>query len=260
MAFTILAQVGAENPNKVLATTIVSYSLSSIMTGVAFYIMGYCKIGYLIGFFPRHILTGCIGGVGWFLVVTGLEVSAGLEGGLTPIFETLKHLFRSTTIALWTAPLLLALTLLTLKRWINHQYLEPIYFISITAIFHFLVAVIPGTSLSDSRSSGWLFEPPPGNVPWYHFWQLFGKLVKRSRLLDHISSLVLVFKLVEWKAVASTIPAMLALTFFGVLHVPINIPALAMSTGEDNVDLDRELRAHGISNAVSGGCGSIQVL
>ena len=52
---------------------------------------------------------------------------------------------------------------------------------------------------------------------------------------------------------------MLALTFFGILHVPINIPALGLSTGEDNVDVDRELRAHGLSNALSGLCGSIQV-
>lgn len=52
---------------------------------------------------------------------------------------------------------------------------------------------------------------------------------------------------------------MLALTFFGILHVPINIPALALTTGEDNVDVDRELKAHGMSNAFSGLCGSIQV-
>lgn len=51
---------------------------------------------------------------------------------------------------------------------------------------------------------------------------------------------------------------MFALTFFGVLHVPINVPALGFSTGEDNVDVDRELIAHGISNALSGFAGSIQ--
>ena len=63
----------------------------------------------------------------------------------------------------------------------------------------------------------------------------------------------------DWSALGTTIPAMLALTFFGILHVPINIPALGLSTGEDNVDVDRELRAHGLSNALSGLCGSIQV-
>jgi SulP family sulfate permease len=51
---------------------------------------------------------------------------------------------------------------------------------------------------------------------------------------------------------------MFALTFFGVLHVPINVPALAFNVGEDNLDLDRELVAHGISNALSGLAGSVQ--
>ena len=59
-------------------------------------------------------------------------------------------------------------------------------------------------------------------------------------------------------ALFRTIPAMFALTFFGILHVPINVPALAASIGEDNIDVDRELIAHGISNALSGLMGSIQ--
>lgn len=52
---------------------------------------------------------------------------------------------------------------------------------------------------------------------------------------------------------------MLALTFFGIIHVPINVPALGFIMGIDNVDIDRELKAHGLSNALSGFCGSIQV-
>lgn len=52
---------------------------------------------------------------------------------------------------------------------------------------------------------------------------------------------------------------MFALTFFGILHVPINVPALGISTGEDNLNVDRELMAHGVTNALSGFAGSIQV-
>lgn len=51
---------------------------------------------------------------------------------------------------------------------------------------------------------------------------------------------------------------MVALTFFSLLHVPINVPALAQSTGEDNADLNHELKLHGFSNFVSGCVGSIQ--
>jgi SulP family sulfate permease len=51
---------------------------------------------------------------------------------------------------------------------------------------------------------------------------------------------------------------MLALTFFGILHVPINVPALALNTGEDHANLDHELKLHGYSNFFSGAAGSIQ--
>ena len=75
MAFTIMETVGEERPQAVLATTILSYALSSILTGLVFWLMGQCHLGALIGFFPRHILIGCIGGVGFFLVVTVCSAS-----------------------------------------------------------------------------------------------------------------------------------------------------------------------------------------
>jgi SulP family sulfate permease len=67
------------------------------------------------------------------------------------------------------------------------------------------------------------------------------------------------FNLVDWPSIVRTIPAMAALSFFGILHVPINIPALAIAAQEDDLNLNRELIAHGFSNAISGFVGSIQV-
>ena len=51
---------------------------------------------------------------------------------------------------------------------------------------------------------------------------------------------------------------MFALSFFGVIHVPINVPALAAAVGEDDISVNRELIAHGISNTLSGLVGSVQ--
>jgi SulP family sulfate permease len=53
---------------------------------------------------------------------------------------------------------------------------------------------------------------------------------------------------------------MFALSFFGIIHVPINVPALGAAVKEDNLDVNRELIAHGISNTLSGFVGSIQVI
>lgn len=242
MAFTILARVGEGEEKKaaVLATTIAAYAMSSVLTGAVFYIMGLCKLGSLIGFFPRHILIGCIGGVGWFLVATGLEVSARLHGNLEYDIPTLQKLFRSDTVALWIIPLVLAIVLQNAKRWVKHPLTDATFFLSIIAVFYYYVAAIEELTIPELRNRGWIFAAPDAGKPFYSFYELYD------------------WRLTDWGAILSTVPAMLALTFFGVLHVPINIPALGLSSGEDNVDVDRELRAHGISNALSGFCGSIQ--
>jgi sulfate permease, SulP family len=239
MAFTILNAIGEDKPQSVLATTILAFSMSSVLTGLVFFVLGACRLGSLIGFFPRHILIGCIGGVGFFLFVTGIEVSARLPGNLNYNLDTLRQLFRSDTVGLWILPLGLAIVLKVLQHFVKSQVLVGGYFIGVAILFYiFKFALhIPMDTL---HSQGWIFDSPPAGNPWYHFWTLYD------------------FKAVDWSALGETIPAMFALTFFGLLHVPINVPALGIATNEDNLNVDRELVAHGISNSVSGLFGSVQ--
>ncbi|KAF3480236.1 sulfate transporter [Arthroderma uncinatum] len=239
MAMQILARVGEDDPRAVYATTILAFSLSAVLTGAVFFAMGACRLGALIGFFPRHILIGCIGGVGWFLVVTGIEVSARLSGNLEYNLETLQKLFQLDTISLWTVPLLLAIGLLVLKRYVQSNFLLCGYFLAIAAGFY-IVKFISDISMDALREGGWVFYAPASSQPWYHFYTLYD------------------FSAVNWSALAETVPAMFALTFFGILHVPINVPALGISTGEDHLNVDRELVSHGISNVFSGFAGSVQ--
>ena len=62
----------------------------------------------------------------------------------------------------------------------------------------------------------------------------------------------------RWDVVLSSIPTIIALTLFSLMHVPINIPALAASTNKA-ADMNHELICHGWSNFVSGCCGGLQV-
>ena len=71
LAGEITQILGEENTSAVISTTIAAFSLSAILTGLTFFILGYLRLGIIIGFFPRHILVGCIGGVGVFLIQTG---------------------------------------------------------------------------------------------------------------------------------------------------------------------------------------------
>ncbi|KAK3392985.1 sulfate transporter family-domain-containing protein [Podospora didyma] len=240
MAATITDLVGEDNPDAVIATTITSYALSSMLTGTVFFLMGHFKFGYIVGFIPRHILIGCIGGVGWFLVATGFEVTARMDGSLNYNLDTLKRLSQPDTVPLWIIPLILAIGLFCGQTRITSKFFLPLFIITIPAIFYFFVVTIDALNINTLRDHGWIFEGPPAGEPWWYFYTLYK------------------FHLIDWAAIAQCIPAMFALTFFGILHVPINVPALALNTGEDHADLDHELKLHGYSNILSGAAGSIQ--
>lgn len=174
MAFTIMNKVGKDNPQSVIATTILAFSVSSVLTGLVFFLMGICGLGSLIGFFPRHILIGCIGGVGYFLLQTGVEVSARLPGSLEYNFDTLQKLFHLDTLPLWMIPLFLAIGLLVLKRFIRSNFLVGGYFIGVATMFY-IVVLIARIPMDTLHQRGWVFDAPSSNDPWYHFYTLYGK-------------------------------------------------------------------------------------
>jgi sulfate permease, SulP family len=66
------------------------------------------------------------------------------------------------------------------------------------------------------------------------------------------------FSKIDWDAIGQTVPTMFALSFFGIIHVPINVPALGIAVQQDDININRELFGHGVSNALSGLLGSIQ--
>lgn len=174
MAFTIMNSIGKDNPKSVIATTILAFSVSSILTGLVFFLMGVCGLGSLIGFFPRHILIGCIGGVGYFLLQTGVEVSARLPGSLEYNLPTLQKLFHLDTFPLWMIPLFLAIGLLVLKRFVRSNFLVGGYFIAVAAVFY-IVILSARISMDSLHHNGWVFDAPSSNNPWYHFYSLYGK-------------------------------------------------------------------------------------
>ncbi|KAJ3968036.1 sulfate transporter family-domain-containing protein [Lentinula raphanica] len=243
MAARIASDIGEDKPAEVIATTIVAYALSSVLTGLSFLLLGALRLGALIGFFPRHILVGCIGGVGAFLIETGLTVSMRIpDDDFNIDLETLKFMFlESQNLALWTIPLALAIVLrLITSKW-SHQLIFPVYFVVIPLLFYVVVAAAR-LNLDDLRQDGWLFSIPGGvngeSDSWWKFYTYF------DRSLIHIGPL--------W----AILPTQFALLFFNILHPPLNVPALAVSLNED-VDTNKELVAHGYSNLLAGAFGTV---
>jgi SulP family sulfate permease len=58
LATHIARAIGEDRPREIIATTLVAYAMSSVLTGLSFLLLGALKLGTIIGFFPRHILVG----------------------------------------------------------------------------------------------------------------------------------------------------------------------------------------------------------
>jgi SulP family sulfate permease len=144
MATRIAQDIGESKQREIVATTLVAFAFSSVLTGMkcqsrsprldlltaltglTFFLLGFFRLGSIIGFFPRHILVGCIGGVGVFLMITGFNVSTRLQDDEFSLsLDTLLFFFRSHNLALWVPPLALAALLRVITtRW-HYQLILP---------------------------------------------------------------------------------------------------------------------------------------
>eukprot|EP00581_Thalassiosira_minuscula_P005996 CAMPEP_0183735588 /NCGR_PEP_ID=MMETSP0737-20130205/47122_1 /TAXON_ID=385413 /ORGANISM="Thalassiosira miniscula, Strain CCMP1093" /LENGTH=905 /DNA_ID=CAMNT_0025969387 /DNA_START=173 /DNA_END=2890 /DNA_ORIENTATION=+ len=230
-----------------LSTLFFLFGMASVIVGIVFYALGRANLGRVLYFFPAHVLVGCIGGIGIFIAKTGLEVTANVSfsfdlNGCRAIVENFHLLL---TVLGFEAGLRLT-THLTKDGSGAPKYplLSPIYFISITPIFYAMFWLL-GKSLDDEYFFPSLTEECSGNSECDggpSAWDIFG---------------VIDLSTVSWAAVGQSIPTMIALVMFSLIHVPINIPAFAVSTNLD-VNMNIELMAHGYSNGVVGIFGGVQ--
>ncbi|THV02009.1 hypothetical protein K435DRAFT_367627, partial [Dendrothele bispora CBS 962.96] len=205
-------------------------------------------------------LVGCIGGVGVFLLETGLTVSLRIsDDDFSYSFYTLRLLFSSwSTFAQWMLPLVLAVLLRMLTTFIGrmareggaaarwNQLVFPVYFVIIPILFY-IVVFAGRMDLAKLRKDGWLFDLSPSGGSdsgggdgdhWYAFYEYFD------------------LNLIHFTPLWATLPTQFALLFFNVLPPPLNVPALSVSLNED-VDTDKELVSHGYSNLLAGVLGTV---
>lgn len=213
----------------------VTLAIASFIVGVFFYALGHFKLGNIVHFFPKYVIVGCIGGIGIFIFQTGLEVATNSTWYWS--FESLQLFLSSKIVFLWLISLAFELFLRFLQHLTKLSILPPFYFISIPPVFYAVLYFL-SIPIETAHSHGYFFEKVVTVNPLL-IWELID------------------FTTVDWSVVGESIPTIVALTIFSLMHVPINIPSLSLTTKE-NVDMNNELIAHGVSNMISGLTGGLQ--
>lgn len=139
----------------------------------------------------------------------------------------------------WLASTAFVVVLRVIMAIAKAPLLPPFYFVAIPPAFY-LILYLSGVSVAEARDAGWFFDrSPDASVDPTLLWQLMD------------------FRLVDWMVLVRSVPTIIALTVFSLMHVPINIPSLSMSTHYE-VNMNKELIAHGYANLAAGVCGGLQ--
>jgi sulfate permease, SulP family len=200
-----------------LSTLFFLYGLSTAMVGIVFYLLGKFDLGRVVYFFPNHVLVGCIGGIGVFIIIAAIEVTSNVKFNwdYRQIIENV-HLLG---VVLLFEGVLRVLTWTTKGRV---PLLAPIYFCAVPFLFYGFLYLLR-VDIADAEEAGYFFASPTdeGNS-------------STESLLDRVFNVhtfdlvrVVNFKTISWKAVYESIGTMVALSAFSLIHVPINIPGVS---------------------------------
>ncbi|KAI2512839.1 Sulfate permease family [Fragilaria crotonensis] len=232
-----------------LSTLFFIFGMSTLLVAAVFFTLGKLKYGRIVYFFPSHVLVGCIGGIGVFIVVTAMEVTLNASFTFSiDGFRTVYDHFNRLGVVLAFEVVLRILDYLTHDEQGRPRFplLAPIYFCLITPLFYIGLKVC-GISLEDADKAGYLFPSLADGDADTGIFNM--DVLAIFRVVDVTT--------ISWTAVVQSIPTMVALAAFSLIHVPINIPAFGISTDVDT-DMNAELLAHGWSNALSGLFGGLQ--
>lgn len=210
-------------------TVVVAIALTSVLTGVFFLVLGLVRGGILVRFIPYPVVGGFLAGCGWLLVY----------GALTVMVEDLQGwsmLLEPDHLKMWVPGMAFGLLLSVLLRRYQKFGLLPGLLVGSIGLFYGIV-YFTGRTVHDAAGAGWLLGPFPEGALW-----------------PPISPAD--FGAVHWGVLSRNGGDFAAVTLMATITVLLSASGVELAT-EEEIDLDRELRATGIANILGGFTGGV---
>jgi sulfate permease, SulP family len=215
-----------------LPTILASFALASIGTGTLFALLGMLRLGKIVRYIPYPVIGGFLGGTGWLLVQGSLSVLTGVT-----ITASNVHLLLAPGAAItWVPGIAFGVVVTLVIRRKHHFLLLPGLLAGGVALFYVILA-LAGVSVASAEARGYLLGPFPQGGLWPPF---------------HLEAL----GRIDWAIVRSTAGSIAALTVLAAISILLNASGLELATDEE-LDLDRELRATALANLLSGALGGV---
>ena len=231
LAYVVHAEQGYNM--EALSTLFFLFGFSSVVVGLVFYALGKLKLGRVVYYFPAHVLIGCIGGIGVFITITSFNVSTdssfafNMDG-----FRNMLDNWNLFVVVLGMEMTLRILTCLTCNPLGQSRFplLAPLFFCLITPIFYLGLKIF-NVDMATAVQAGYFFPSSDGCDANDASEDCGYSTVWDSIFNEHLFDMWRAFHFtsVSWRAVFKALPTVVALSAFSLIHVPINIPAFAIS-------------------------------
>lgn len=215
-----------------LITILTAITIATLLTGISYLVVGYFKLGRLMRFLPYTVVGGFLAGTGWLLVVG----SFGAMNGLPLNLNNLPALLQAGQVALWAPGVLFAIVLFIGVRRIHHFLVLP-GIVAGGVLLYYVALFVMGISVSEAIQRGLTL----GEVTRETVWRL--------------PSLPGLFA-ADWHAILGQSGNIAIVIILSLISLLLNASALEVAIHQD-IQLDRELKAAGFANLLSGLAGGM---
>ena len=214
-------------------TVVAGISLTSLLTGIFFWMVGRFQLANFVRFIPYPVIGGFLAGTGWLLVWGSFGVMVDMQ----PSWATLPEFFHADTFLRWLPGVVFAVLILVLISRYSHFLLLPGMLVGVILLFY-LILWLSNMSIGEAENRGWLL----GAFPDGSLWQPWSPSD---------------FAHVHWPQIFMQASSVVTILLVSVISFLLNATGLEL-TFEQDIDSNRELQAAGIANVISGlGGGSV---
>ena len=162
MGVAIAASMPDAGQEVVFSNIFVAIALSTVFTGIAFFLLGYFKLGNIVRYVPYPVVGGVLAGTGWLLIKGGMQVSTGVGFKMANV----ATFFQTADMLQLGCAAVFSLCLIILgKRFPSNNFIMP--GVIALSIGGFLVAWnLTGATSAELKSQGWLIASLPQEALW----------------------------------------------------------------------------------------------
>jgi SulP family sulfate permease len=232
MASLIIHDMRGAPPVIIGVTVLAAIAVATLIVGVILFLLGTYQLGNVVRFAPYPVIGGFLAGSGWLLLTGSFRVISGQSFSLADLPVYLSN----GVLAAWVPCAIFGTVAYLGVRFSRHYLTLPALMVaSIIGFYTWVGFNHQGVELA--RQHDWILSVPANAG--------FNQILTFPALIH-----------ADWGIVFSQYPTFIALLLTSIVSILLNTSALELEADED-IDLNRELRAAGMANVVGGFAGGM---